>query len=289
MRFKMWLEVMEPFSPKGVRTRRYVKDQDTIKAQPLVQFQWKTRLGNVVKVQFEEKGDETYNVVFYVNDTLYDDASKVDGSRRDAEILPGVFDIAHKKADQLAIQKLTFKAHQSEGDTKIVKGVEEAPRVQVAIKELSRFEAVLRSHRPQMVPPSASKLALFQKLNKPMPQPEADFDAKPWLNLAANVQAIIGNPSQQNGGYALIPLIDSLKTTSYMGKFGLIGYDASSLIARLEDVANAQMSNSQSGWRRTENRRAAIYTKLVQKYFGDGWTISIRGDRFEITRNGSDA
>lgn len=282
MRFKLWLEIVDSFTPKS-RMSRIVKNPGTVRAQPTVQFRWKTRLGNDVKVHFEERGEGTYNVLFYVNDTLYDDASKVEGSNRDVEILPGVFEIARQKADKLAASKLVFTAHKSDGDTKVVKGVDAAPRLQVVTRDLAQFEGLLRSYRPTMVEPSPMRAALFQKLGRPVPPAEPDFDVIPWIKWIAEVRDCLA----KQDGFAMESLIDYLKSFAYENKFVKIGLDAKSLAENMEGLSAAFMSNSPYGWRRTVNRRAAIYTRLAQRYFGRGWTVSIQGDRFELTRNGS--
>jgi hypothetical protein len=158
-----------------------------------------------------------------------------------------------------------------------------APRLQAATQTLAQFEQALRSHRPVMTPPSPVRVALYQKLGKPLPSAEPDFDAAPWLRWIGEVRAAVA----KQDGYTLEPLIESLKSSVHTGRFAKLGLDLTPLVQNMEGLGNALMSHSPSGWRRTENRRAVIYSKLAGRYFGDGWDVSIQGTRFEITRNGS--
>jgi hypothetical protein len=127
MNFKLWLlsEIADLTKPKGkVVKRTMIRNPGTNLATPVIQYSWKTSLDNIIKLKFIPKGDNVYEVLFYVNDTLYDDASSKLGKNRDVEILGNVFYVIKDKADRLGAQELRFEGYGSEGDTKVIKGVD---------------------------------------------------------------------------------------------------------------------------------------------------------------------
>jgi len=85
-----------------------------------------------------------------------------------------------------------------------------------------------------------------------------------------------------------LTLINELKS-SEMRDFDTIGYDIRPLIASLTQYENAISSNSPEGWKKTKNRRTAIYTRLVNKHMSSDWDIEIEGNNFELTRKTKEA
>lgn len=270
------LEIVELSKPTTRVARSSItKNKGTNTPQPITQFVWRTQMGNVVNLQFEIKGQDTYNVVFYVNNTLYDD-TKIDNSKRDPEILSNVFYLLKDKADKLGARVLTFTAYKSEGDTKTIRNVVLQPKIQAANAALNDFDQKLRYHKPTLVPPSELKINLYRKLRRPDPQPEVDFNPQPWLIWVANVRQSI----QQ--GSDLYPYLNELKSGVGSNRFNILG-DLSTLIMTLDDLSNALASHTENGWNRTQNRRLSIYSKLVKKYFSD-WNVNIQGDHFTLSR-----
>lgn len=276
--FKLWLEAIEPKRPSGVRKSNIVKDKGTNVAKPSTQYQWKTKLGNNVKLHFDHEGDDTYRVVFYVNNTLHDDAPNNTDNGRDTEILPGVFWLLKDRADRLGAKRLNFRGESSDKDTKIVRGLDPEKFKPRALAELQNFEAIVMGHQVQMIPPTQRKIDLWQKLNRGDPQPTPDFRKDGWVRWIAQAkEAIVNNDSENK-------IVDGLLTGQGIGDFNPIGFDPTNLISALSDFFNAVKSNTESGWTRKRNRRTAIYTRLVQKHMAEDWDIEISGDWFYLTR-----
>jgi len=110
MNFKTWLEIVEPMIPKGYRRKNVIKNATTNVAKPMVKINFTTSLKNKVEVQFIETWDNEYQVIFYVNNVLDDQASATEGIR-DPEILPGVVGLMKREADKAHIRKFEFTAH----------------------------------------------------------------------------------------------------------------------------------------------------------------------------------
>lgn len=278
MKFKTWLEIVELKNPKGVRKSTIIKDKGTNLAKPSIQFRWKTKLGNDIRLQFDIDGINEYKVVFYVNNTLYDDAASNTNNGRDPEILSGIFYLLMSKADKLGAQKINFRGHQSENDTKIVRGLNFEQYKPKLLELLNQFESVVQNHQVQMVPPSQYRIDLFKKLNRGVPVPTPDFNKNAWQNwIKLTINAVQNNER-------LIGNINGLKTGIGNGDFSVLHFDFNNLVDTMTNFSNAVESNSPEGWTKTRNRRTAIYTKLVNRYMADKWDVEIRGDWFYLTR-----
>lgn len=276
MKFKAWLEIVEPTKPLGkVRKSHFVKDQGTNIAKPAIRFSWITKLGNTVKLHFIKEGENEYEVVFYVNDTLYDDASTNTENGRDPEILSGIFYLLKDRADRIGANRLNFRAYESEGDTKILRGLDPNRYKPKALLELSKFSHAIQSYQPKLIQPSQTKIELWKRLGRGHPEPLYDFSKDVWMRLIPNIEDSINNNKRIDG------FINELKIAE---KFKPLNYDVTSLIEALTDFDNALESNSEQGWRRTRNRRASIYSKLINKIMTDEWDIENNGTRFYLTR-----
>jgi len=279
MRFRTWLEVVELSKPHGrVHRSIIVKDKGTNVAKESTQFKWTTALGNVVKLQFDHDGPNSYRVMFYVNDTLFDDAASNQNNGRDPEILSGIFYLLKNKATALGAEQLTFTAHKSDADTKVIRNVDPEQYKRRALYELQQFASQVQNHQVQMVPPSETKINLWRKLKRGEPQPMPDFRQDLWLKW---IQSIHSEISQNK---PITQFFNQLKTGIGVGDFSAINFSLDKLTSALTDFDNAVASNSTEGWERTRNRRAAVYTKLVNRYLSDDWDIKIDGDWFRLTR-----
>jgi hypothetical protein len=281
MKFKAWLEIVEPNKPQSsVRKSNFVQDQGTNVAKPAIRFSWKTQLGNNVKLHFIQEGQDEYEVMFYVNNTLYDDASANTENGRDPEILSGIFYLLKDRADRIGANRLTFRAYESEGDMKTVRGINPDPVQQQALMELQRFHAAVQQYQPRLIPPNQTKIDLWKKLGRGEPNPLYDFDKKIWLNWIPRVAAALQNNERMYG------YLNELKTAVGTDKFNMLSHDAARLVEALANFDNAVASNSEEGWQRKRNRRAAIYSKLVNRIMADKWDIEMNslGDRFTLTR-----
>ena len=281
MRFKVWLEIVDPAKPLSrVNRHNIVKDKGTNVAKPAVQFSWRTKLGNMVKLHFTSEGENSYEVVFYVNDTLYDDASANTENTRDPEILSGIFYLLKEKADKLGANELSFRAYESKNDTKTIRGLDSNEPKSQAITELQRLGMAIQQYQPQLVQPNQNKLDLWKKIGRGVPEPTPDFNTNTWMSLVSQLTNAI--QSEQR----IITYIDQLKTGIGTDKFRVLNYDFGSLLESLTNFDNAVASNSEQGWPRKRNRRAIIYSKIINRTMAGEWDIQTNGssDRFTLTR-----
>jgi len=258
-----------------------VKDAGTNVSRPAMQFKWTTKLGNEIKLHFDNQGNDAYTVIFYVNDTLFDDAAKSE-TGRDPEILSGILYLLKDRSDRIGAKSLNFTGHKSDGDTKLVRGISPEEPKKEALFHLNQFDQAVNQHQVQMIPPSETKLKLWKRLSRDVPTPTPDFNQNRYRKLVDSFGTAVRNNQR------IYSLINELKS-SEMRDFDTIGYDIRPLIASLTQYENAISSNSPEGWKKTKNRRTAIYTRLVNKHMSSDWDIEIEGDRFELTRKVKEA
>lgn len=291
LNFRQWLfEIAELRKPTTkVRKRNIIKDKGTNVAKSAILYQWKTKLGNVVKIHFIPHEDDVYEIVFYVNDTLDDQSHKTDESQRDAEIIPGVFYIIREKAEKLNAKELTFVAHRSNGDEKIIRNIEIEPKKQIAVQLLKDFHQKITNHIPQQVPLSNSRLTSIRKfLNPDHSGYELDFEKEPWIRWTGQINYIIMQKIWDDLYhpdaviYELKNLAGNLLSAEY--KFEIIKYNPKDLYSALVDLSNALQSHTERGWTRKSNRRTAIYSRMVNRYLSDRWNVETSNDRFVLTR-----
>lgn len=273
--FKLYLEMIEPRKPDNKVTRQtIIKDKGTNVAKKVTQYSWKTRIGNIVKLQFQPTAEKEYFVIFYVNDVLFDYGSKLMGTHRDPEILPTVFYLLKSKANALKATRLTFSAHKSERDTKIIKNLDLEPWKSTVLEELSILADEMENYQIKMIEPSQTLINLYAKLNKPKPKPYPDFKKDIWLKwIKQLIHSIETNQSIEN-------FIDEILTAKGIGE---ITVDPK-LINNLKQLSNAIESNSPRGFRRESNRRLSIYKRIIERDFSKEWDIQIDGTRFTLTR-----
>ena len=62
IQFKLWLEIVEPVKPSSkIFKKKVLKNSGTMLASQVLQFSFKTKLNNVVKVWFEPNGNQSYD------------------------------------------------------------------------------------------------------------------------------------------------------------------------------------------------------------------------------------
>lgn len=272
--FHQWLnEVAEPVKPiNKIHRRNITKNGGTWQEKKVLEFKFRTNIGNEVKVHFDKIEDGFYDVMFYVNDTQHDDASQ-NNENRDAEILGNVLWIIKNKSDLLGIQKLKFQAQTGEGDTKIVKNLDVNKYKNYALQLLSNLASSINSYQVKMIQPNVD---LWKKLNRPIPPDRPDVDKALFNKIIVQFENLIqSNQSIQ----------DLLNNTYHkfeeLNKFGI---DTTEFLKTIKNLSNAIESNTPWGWRRTINRRAVLWEKLMTRYFPD-WTLKKDGNFFELTRN----
>ena len=272
MSFKLWLEVAELNKPSSsVRRKTIIKDKGTNVARPVVQFQWTTKLGNTIKLQMEptDQARTSYFVIFYVNDVLYDFASKKEASARDYEILGNVFYVLKEKADKLNAQSLTFRAHKGErDDPRIVRGQDPNAQKPEIFGLIDRLKKNILRFEPEWAAPDEKKVALYQRIKKEVP---ATIQHKSIVILNNILKAVENNEE-----------IDQL-----IYNFQVMHGTEDLLIKKLQDYNNAVKTNRPEGLSVPRNRRRNVYMKVLQRDFSQDWNIRTDGvndEHFIMTR-----
>lgn len=272
--FKFYIlsEIVVPTRPlNNIDRRRITKSGGTWRQRKVLEFSFRTSVGNVVKVHFDEKEDKEYDIMFYVNETQYDKAA---GEDRDSEILNGVLWIIRNKSESLGAKSLTFEAQIGEGDVKTVRGLNIDRFKPIALSFLKRFRDQLSQHQVQMIEPNAS---LYIKLNRPVPPARVDLDKAKWLNFVDELEKRIHSNS------SLVEFLSNFNGSLYTNHIEKI-FDIKDLVNSLNNLSNAIESNLESGWRRHKNRRESLWTKLVERYLSDVWDMKKSGTKFFLTR-----
>lgn len=272
MRFNEIAELAKPSSK--VRRQTIIKDKGTNVAHRVIQFQWTTKIGNVIKLMFEPKGDDTYSVMFYVNDVLYDFASRkgefndvagkqtFSGDMRDIEILGNVFYLMKLKANQLHAKQLNFRAHQGEKDERVVTGLDPEQYKKLIPSLIAKLKRDI--NEPEFIPPNDTIIGLYKKLNKPVP----DQVPHKVHSLLKSIEERVGKNEE----------IDDL---IYPLENQYPNHELAQVLKRYNDAVK---SNTPMGLVIKRNRRKNVYKRIVERYFADEWNISIKGDYFELTR-----
>ncbi len=273
MDFKLWLyEIVEPQKPKKINKSTFIKNKGTNIAKPILQYYWKTSLGNKIKLQLDFDG-EKYDVNFYVNDTHYDDASAREGRIRDPEILNSVIYVLKKKMDELNAKKFTFKGQDSPKDYKMIYNLPLEPTKNNLVKTLESLLNFLKNRTPVLIPPSQERLDLFKKFNRPAPGPRPDFSDETIDKLNIILEKIKAN---QLADY------DQIFQSYIQKEFEAVKYDSNPLIQMIKRY-NQIIESQTGGWNRYKNRRAEVYDKLMQRFFSD-WKIERSRNNFTLTR-----
>jgi len=291
MNFKEWLlnETIDLIKPKKTKKRSVIKNKGTNTAKEIIEYQFVTPIGNDVKVHFIPQDKDSYEIQFYVNDKMYDDASEKENSIRDPHVLSGVLYIMKNKAKQLKAQELSLTARTGAGDYKTVRNIPVEPRIAKALTIINDFILKLSSYPVQMIPPSESTIEIAKKFKKPsLLEPKPDIEIKRYLPSAIKIKNDLeNNPtnlitqlmSQEN---AATTLIDNLLIPR--NDMQKLNVDGKEIVDSIKDVQNALKSQQESGWLRNINRREKIYERLINQHFTDEWNIKKTGTTFRLTK-----
>lgn len=277
--FEEWLnEIVAPRKPSGMIKRNNItQNAGTNNPKAVIQYQFKTKLKNIVKVWFKVKGDDSYEVIFYVNDSLKDDSGK-NPNGRDPEILPGVLHIIQDKSSSLNAKEITFQAFSDEDDSQVLKNLPIDSYRQKLNSQIDYFSNVLRRFPVEMIPPSQSRIDLFARLNRGVPEPLPNLDTKLLLNLMDDLKMSLESPESSR------PAINNVMEKLYSVDWKQFNIDPKPVQMAIKDFEGALESNTESGWRKFKNRRESVYEKLVQRYFARDWKISKSGTFFTLTK-----
>lgn len=281
MRFKIWLnEIVELQKPTSkIRKSTFIKNKGTNTAKPILQYAWKTSFGNTIKLQLDKKWDDSYDVVFYVNDTHHDDETATDARVRDPEVLNSVLYTIKKKADELGIKELTFKAQNSPKDYKKIFNLPLEPIRTQLLEAMQNLLSFVSNRQTKYIPPTQSQIDLATKFNYPRPAAKPDFDPK-WIKI---IQNSIKEINENNKISAYFDFLQ--EENSSRNNFKNIGYNITVLVQQIKKYNEIVESRSPEGWQRYRNRRAEVYDKLLRKFFAD-WDIKRDGNYFTLTNSG---
>lgn len=282
MDFKKWLlsEVVELNKPTGRVKKSNVVKGAGVHEREVIQYKWTTQKGNVVKLFFEPKGDDnSYEISFYVNDSIKDDAKSPE---RDVEILSSVFYLIKNKADKLGAEKLSWWAEATDKDNKVIRDLEFDERV--FFEELNKFKRAISTHPVKYLPTTQLRKTLFQKLGRDVPEYEPDIDTNRWIEWVNEVEREISN--EKRPAWLSAKIEDFLKNIVNSGKLlKTLNYNVNDLIEVMKRYQEFLQSKTEQGLLKRTNRRLHIYRRLVDRYFSDDWNINISSqNRFELTR-----
>lgn len=266
-------EIAEPTKPiNKVSKTNIKKDAGTWRERPVLQYKFKTTNGNEVKVHFEKTEENTYDVMFYVNDTQYDNASSNEKDKRDVEILGNVLWIIKQKSEQLKIKKLTFTAQTGQNDIKTIRNLDINKYKKIFIGFLNELKLKLNNYKVKLIEPNKQ---LYLKLNRPIPLAKPDVDKELFDKIFKKIEQLIQNNES----------IEDVFNNTYHNfeELKKVGIDTAGFLNSFRDLSNAIQSNSPSGWNRSLNRREVVWEKLVNRYFSD-WNVNKHGTKFELTR-----
>lgn len=264
-------EVAEPIKTAATR-RMVVKNGGTYKEKKVVEYKFTTSLGNEVKLHFDKTDDnpKTYDVVFYVNDTQYDDASKTENENRDPEILSKVIYLIKKKADDLKAQEIHFTAQKGDGDVKTIKNMDVNKYKNNLLTSIDKFKNEILNHEVVMIP---AKKEIYLKLGRPVPPDRPSIDKEKWVNILDRIKKSVQNNEDVNP--------NEIETSIYMDKISDY-INTSNFLNLIKNFSMAVASNN-GGYIRIKNRRQAVYSRLMDKYFTD-WDVEKSGDSFKLKR-----
>jgi hypothetical protein len=273
--FKLFMESIVPIKPVGLKKSNKIRDRGLTIAKKYIEYKFKTKKGNVVSVQFTPDGNDSYEIRFYVNDTMDDSASKKDDDLRDAEILGGVLHIVKDKADKLNAKELHFSATNGKNDRKIIRGLDTESFKKEAIKEIDNFINLIKRHPVKMVAPNETMINILNKMGKPIPEPRPDLDVEKYVMLSDDMKKNLDYI------FSLYGYIDKIGDSYSWEKFNI---DIKPLQNALNNLIHAHLSNTSNGWERTENRRKKIYEKLVTQQMSDKWDVNLGSNSFRLKR-----
>ena len=147
------------------------------------------------------------------------------------------------------------------------------------LNEINKLRQVMIQQEVKSIPPSEARIALWKKLNRGFPENTTNFKKDNWLKWLGEMETAVKESKN------VITFIDAIKTSlGVNGELATLNYNFDSLIAKLQAFDNAIQSHSETGWRRTINRRAVIFRHILDRYFADEWDIQSTGDHFDLTR-----
>lgn len=283
-------EIFEPRYPSEVKrgvVKKFGVQGSVIRKK---EYKFRTGLGNEVKVHFkvDDNSDiKSADVLFYVNDTLYDDASRIGDKVRDGEILPGVLGIVRKVSDRLGIDEITFEAFSGDGDEKIVKDLPLGDSIEEMGNIVDRVYQSVSNHELVEVDPSERMKELARKLGRE-PKKMYDFDKNETLVLLNRFIEYLEKFGRMDvddrlrGYYNILVGLEQIVNRSKNGEF-VKRYGLDDMMVKMKGLGRILHSHSGDGYREIRNRRSGVYEKLIGRFFND-WDLEKIGKHYTMTR-----
>jgi len=263
--FKLWMEIVEPKKPIGARKKHVTKNKGSNTAYKVIQYEWTTSLGNKITLIFRPNGavnpKDSYELSFYVNNALYDDA-KLDNTKRDPEILSGFFTMAKDKAKKLGIKRMWYDPVPSK---KILKDLPIEPHKTKTIQLLNEFIAHMQNYNVIYSEPNEVRKELYKRLGRPVPEKEPNINKEKIIESA---QEAIRDIKLGYMNYLIINDFHDL-----IEKSEELNFDTKKIHESLNKMYIIFNSNSEYGHEIRTNKRESIFSKLFQRYFSDEWNI----------------
>lgn len=262
-------ELLEPKKPESkVKSSTLSKSGLQGSTNKIAQRSFTTNKGNRVDIQFKtttEDNEKATDVVFYVNGTMYDNASTLGKNiDNDFDILSGVGYIVKTYLDKAKINKCTFQAYSSESDTKLKYNIPvEKPKRELlkSLQDLSTVITELLKTAEDEIQSDKYNLILevIRAINQYLTQPVERYTSRDFDKMYWQIRQAV-----------------DMKLSKYP--------ELREAIKQLEYFMTVIASYSQSGVYVKQNRRFQVYSKILNKFFANDWNIQTYGDHFTLTR-----
>jgi hypothetical protein len=266
------VEAFEPQKPSGkiVASRAKKAGVQGSETQRVIK-RFKTQKGNDVKVVLDKDlgTNEDFTVIFYVNDTLADDAK----TGNDPEILRGVLWILRDWAKKGKVNTYEFSAWKGEGDRKRVSNLDTDRTFQKLLPWLDEAEKKIKNYEVKYTPWSDHMKKYIKKnrdwSDERIAQGQPDVKKDEFLKLLDSVRE---NPEDMGVLSDLNSAVrNTIKVYEYLGK-----------PKELDEHIFAVRSHSPGGIISDTNRRQRVYEKLMKKHMSDMFIIKQDGSNFTL-------
>jgi|688.fasta_scaffold213153_1 hypothetical protein len=283
-------ELLEPKKPgSAVKSSTVSVSGAQGSISKISQQKFTTSKGNVVKVWFKptqaDDGNPSVEITFYVNDTVYDNSSSEGKDiANDFEILSGVGYLVNNTLDRKKLNHCTFLAYSSNRDTRTKFNI---PLEKYLVKlnhSLTTFYDQIANFNPTPEQLSAElerRNALLARLKRPLETSVNMVDPN-LTNALSQMHAFINQPFDETSLERYSKLLTAIEHSSSHYVYNNTGFPK--LINDLHEFKLIVRSYSKDGAEITSNRRASVYSKLIQKFFSDKWDIKTQGAHFTLTR-----
>jgi hypothetical protein len=283
-------ELLEPRKPgSAVKSSTVSVSGAQGSVSKISQQKFTTSKGNVVKVWFKptqaDDGNPSVEISFYVNDTLYDKSS-TEGKdiANDFEILSGVGYLVNNTLNRKKLNHCTFLAYSGDRDTRTKFNIppdKYLVNVNHLLKTLHDQIANFNPTPDQLAAELERRNTLLARLNRPLETSVNMVDPN-LANALSQMHAFINQPFDETSLERYSKLLTAIEHSSSHYVYNNTSFPK--VINDLHEFKLIVRSYSKHGAEITSNRRASVYSKLIQKFFSDNWNIETQGAHFTLTR-----